>query len=93
MAFPAYKLRSFVLVYGRSVNEVHLNIPGLVTGRPSPISSIFSKPIRFLGRLVEHTLLDARRLDETCKGIKEALRSFDKITILEKQSLDASKIS
>ena len=73
MAFSADELRSFVLIHGRPVNKVNFNIPDPVTGIASPISSIFFKPIRFLGRLVEHILLGARRIDEIHKGMNPTI--------------------
>ena len=79
LTFRADKSRSIVVIKGRSMNTTPLSVSSL--REPSDftffISSIHSRPVKFLGWMIDGSISDRKSLDELEKKLLDGLNIID----------------
>ena len=79
LTFRADKSRSIVIIKGRSMNTTPFSVssPKEPSDFTSFIPSIHSKPVKFLGRIIDGSISDRKSLDELEKKLLDGLNIID----------------
>ena len=79
LTFRADKSRSIVIIKGRSVNTTPFSVssPRELSDFTSFIPSIHSRPVKFLGRIIDGSISDRKSLDELEKKLLDGLNIID----------------
>ena len=79
LTFRADKSRSIVTIKGRSMNTTPFSVssPKEPSDFTSFIPSIHSKPVKFLGRIIDESISDRKPLDELEKKLLDGLNIID----------------
>lgn len=72
MSFKPTKSRSLVLNKGRVADKFRFSISG------TPITTIYEKPIKSLGKFFDGSLRDSVSIKNTCEELEGWLKDFDK---------------
>ena len=79
LTFRADKSRSIVIIKGRSMNTTPFSVssPRELSDVTSFIPSIHSRPVKFLGRIIDGSISDRKSLDELEKKLLDGLNIID----------------
>ena len=79
LTFTADKSRSIVIIKGRSMNTTPFSVssPREPSDFTSFIPSIHSRPVKFLGRIIDGSISDRKPLDELEKKLLDGLNIID----------------
>ena len=80
MDFRAEKSRTFIVVKGKSLNSTPFCVlkPSDPTDFTSYIPSIYTMPVRFLGRMIDGFISDPKAIDELDQKLTDGLKVIDK---------------
>ena len=79
LTFRADKSRSIVIIKGRSMNTTPFSVssPRELSDFTSFIPSIHSRPVKFLGQIIDGSISDRKSLDELEKKLLDGLNIID----------------
>ena len=79
LTFRADKSRSIFIIKGRSMNTTPFSVssPRELSDFTSFIPSIYSRPVKFLGRIIDGSFSDRKSLDELEKKLLDGLNIID----------------
>ena len=78
MSFRPGKSRSIVILKGKSINCIPFSLPNENDTAVTFIPTIHSRPVKFLGRIIDGSLTDRKSIDELQKKLLQGLSIIDK---------------